>query len=92
VAPVLAKCDRDGIVAYLEEDDPPRRVRITLLSFSPDNVHETGVSPGGSPDPEGCTYCDRGPDQGLPSGSVWLVGNPGTVPMIADGSLESRQR
>jgi hypothetical protein len=41
---------------------------------------------------EGCTYCDRGPDQGLPSGSVWLVGNPGTVPMIADGSLESRQR
>jgi hypothetical protein len=26
---------------------PPRLERITLLSFSPDNVHETGVSPGG---------------------------------------------
>jgi hypothetical protein len=26
---------------------PPRREQITWLSFSPDNVHETGVSPGG---------------------------------------------
>jgi hypothetical protein len=29
----------------------------------------------------------RGPDQGFPSGSVRLVPNPGTVPMMADGSL-----
>ena len=37
--------------------------------------------------PGGCTYSDRGPDQGFPSGSVRLVRNPRTVPMMADGSL-----
>jgi hypothetical protein len=32
-------------------------------------------------------YSDRGPDQGFPSYPVWLVLNPETVPMMADGSL-----
>jgi hypothetical protein len=36
---------------------------------------------------EGCTYFDRGPDQGFPSGPVRLVRNPETVPMSANGSL-----
>src|SRR6266511_124762 len=37
--------------------------------------------------PEGCTYSDRGPDQGFPSGPIRLVRNPETVPMMADRSL-----
>jgi len=37
--------------------------------------------------PEGCTYSDRGPDQGFPSGPVRLYRNPETDPMMADGSL-----
>jgi hypothetical protein len=36
--------------------------------------------------PEGCTYSDRGPEQGFPSGPVRLVRNPEIVPMMADGS------
>jgi hypothetical protein len=39
--------------------------------------------------PEGCTYSDRGPDQGFPSGSVRLVRNPETVPMPEGSQLRS---
>jgi hypothetical protein len=35
---------------------------------------------------EGCTYCDRGPDQWFPSGRS-AGPNPETVPLMADGSL-----
>jgi hypothetical protein len=64
-----------------------RHVGPLPLNRSPARFPYRAPAPAGGPPAKGCTYSDRGPDQGFPSGSVRLVRNAGTVPMMADESL-----
>jgi succinate dehydrogenase / fumarate reductase flavoprotein subunit len=86
---------------YMQRYDPERlelstRDRVAFANYT-EIVEGRGGPHGGVfldvSHLEGCTYSDRGPDQGFPSGSVRLVRNPGTVPMmLMDPSGDPEER